>query len=296
MRWWVLWSLMLLTACGREGPAYQPSFGFRTDPTLREYVVGILPQHNMQKLVALYAPVVEEINARMPGVRLRMEVSRDFETFERKVANGYFDFAMLNPYQTVLSFKHGYRVFAKMADDEDFRGIILVRRDGGVKSIEDLKGKKIAYPSITALAAGMQPQFYLHTHGIDVNRDVINVYVGSQESSIMNVFSGQVAAAATWPPPWRQFVAEYPERARQLEIKWETEPLVNNGWVARHDIAPEVVAQFASALYALEHSESGAPLLAQLPISRFEPASNETYEPVRRFAQSFSRTVRPVEW
>ena len=44
------------------------------------------------------------------------------------------------------------------------------------------------------LAATMMPQYYLHTHGIDVNRDVETRYVGSQESSILNVLRGHVAA------------------------------------------------------------------------------------------------------
>ena len=45
------------------------------------------------------------------------------------------------------------------------------------------------------------PQYYLHQQGIDVNRDIQNAYVGSQESSIMNAYLGQSAAGVTWPPP-----------------------------------------------------------------------------------------------
>lgn len=112
----------------------------------------------------------------------------------------------------------------------------------------------------------------------------------------MSVYSGQVDAAATWPPPWRQFVAQFPERAKQLEPRWETDYLVNNGWVARQNLPPEVVAKFAQALFALDRTEQGRALLAQLPVSRFETASDKTYEPVRRFAKTFAETVRPVEW
>ncbi|MEZ4694041.1 MAG: PhnD/SsuA/transferrin family substrate-binding protein [Aliarcobacter sp.] len=50
------------------------------------------------------------------------------------------------------------KVFAKMGDDENFRGIFLVRKDSGIKNFEDLKGKKISYPAPTALAATILPQ------------------------------------------------------------------------------------------------------------------------------------------
>lgn len=243
----------------------------------------------------MYGPILEHLGTAMPGVHFRLEASRNYEDFDKKLYNGRFDFAMPNPYQTVLSLKHGYRVFGKMGDDENFRGLILVRKDSGIRVVHDLKGKKLAYPGPTALAATMMPQYYLHTQGLDVNRDIENVYVGSQESSILNVFRRQVAAGATWPLPWQQFSAEHPDQASQLEVKWQTESLPNNGWVVRNDVPPELASQFARALFGLNGSEEGRKMLARLPIARFEPATDATYAPVRAYLEVFSKTVRPVE-
>lgn len=41
-----------------------------------------------------------------------------------------------------------------MCDDEIFRGIILVPRDSHIHEVTDLKGKSVAHPSASALAAG----------------------------------------------------------------------------------------------------------------------------------------------
>lgn len=297
MKWLAaFFTILLFSGCEQpQDNDYQPGFGKRPVADTREYVVGILPQHNPQRLMELYAPILERINAGIPGVRFELEASRNYEDFEKKLYAGHFDFAMPNPYQAVLSLKHGYRIFGKMGDDESFRGIILVRKDSSIRKVSDLKGKKIAYPARTALAAGMMPQYYLHTHGIDVNRDVESLYVGSQESVIMNVFRGRVAAGATWPVPWQIFTAEHPEMAGQLDVKWQTEPLVNNGWVVRKDVSPELADKFAAALFGLNASEQGREMLARLPLSRFEPASDASYAPVRNYLERFSRTVRPVE-
>jgi len=70
-----------------------------------------------------------------------------------------------------------------MGDDENFRGIILVRKDSAIENVADLKGKAVSYPAPTALAAAMMPQYYLQTHGLDVMNDLDNRYVGSQASS-----------------------------------------------------------------------------------------------------------------
>jgi len=294
-RWMLIIVVFLFAACSRQEEAYQPAFAKQAPEGVREYVVGIHPLHNPKRLAEVYGPIIAYLQENIPGVRFKLEASRNYEEFDKKLYGGHFDFAMPNPYQTVRSLKHGYRVFGKMGDDENFRGIILVRKDSGIRSVHDLKGRKVAYPAATALAAAIMPQYYLHTHGIDINRDVENLYVGSQESSIMNVLRGHVAAAATWPVPWMTFTQEHPDWAGQLEVKWQTGTLPNNGWVVRRDVPPELAVHFARLLTSMSDSEAGRLMLARLPVSRFESATDETYQPVRDYLQIFSATVRPLE-
>jgi len=289
--------LLLLAACDQSSDhSYQPSLSNETPLPASEYVVGIHPLHNPQRLLKVYGPIVDYINARIPEAHFKLEASRNYEEFEKKLYAGQFAFAMPNPYQSVQSLQHGYRVFGKMADDDNFRGIILVRKDGGIREVTDLKGKAVAYPAATALAATMMPQFFLHSHGIDVNRDIDNRYVGSQESAIMNVLLGHVAAAATWPVPWKTFSQQHPEQAAELEVKWQTDALLNNGWVVRSDIPQAIVDRFAEQLFSLQDTDAGREILTRVPVSRFEAANDETYRPVRDFLEKFSATIRRIDY
>jgi phosphonate transport system substrate-binding protein len=295
MKWWMVLFCVVLAACGKSADSvYQPTLGARGEAALVTYRVGIHPLHNPQRLMEVYGPIIDHIDAAMPDVELRLEASRNYEEFERKLYNGYFDFVLPNPYQTVLAIRQGYQVFGKMADDTEFRGLILLRRDSPVRTVADLKGQKVAYPAPTALAATLLPQHYLHTHGLDVNRDIDNMYVGSQESAIVNVQRGHVAAAATWPVPWKKFLVEQPELASQLAVKWETPPLVNNSWMARRDVPLPLVRRFADLLFGLKDSEAGREMLQRVPVTAFEPASDRTYRPVQAFLDRFASTVRPI--
>jgi phosphonate transport system substrate-binding protein len=296
MRWGLLLLIALLAGCGKQEESYQPGFSEQASDDAKEYIVGIHPLHNPKRLLEVYGPIVAYIETNIPGTHFKLEASRNYDEYDKKLYSGRFDFAMPNPYQTIRSLHHGYRVFGKMADDSDFRGLILVRKDSGIKTVADLKGKKVSYPAATALAATMMPQYYLHTHGIDVNRDIENLYVGSQESSIMNVLRGHVAAGATWPIPWKTFVKERPELASQLEIKWQTGTLPNNGWVVRKDTPPEVADRFATLLFDLDKTAEGRAMLVRLPVSRFEAATEKTYQPVQDFLKIFSDSVRHVEY
>ena len=297
MRWLTALLALWLAGCGQPADdVYQPTLSPQGGAMRMTYVVGIHPLHNPQRLAEIYGPLVDYIDAAMPEVVLKLEASRSYEEFEKKLYNGHFDFAMPNPYQTVLALKRGYQVFGKMADDAHFRGLILLRRDSPVQTEADLKGKTVAYPAPTALAATLLPQHYLHSHGLDINRDIEKLYVGSQESAIASVLRGHAAAAATWLVPWQRFSADAPEQASQLVVKWQTRSLPNNGWVARTDIPEPRVQQFAALLFGLKDSAAGRQLLQRVPVTAFEPAADATYQPVRAFLENFAKTVRPIPY
>ncbi|HSV28550.1 MAG TPA: phosphate/phosphite/phosphonate ABC transporter substrate-binding protein [Candidatus Omnitrophota bacterium] len=285
-----------LWACdGKGGQPYAPDYS-QSPPTDRKvYVFGVHPLHNPEQLDAIYSPLLAHVSTRLGGVDLRLEASSNYAHFERKLAERRFDFALPNPYQVLMALRHGYRVFAKMGDDQDFHGILLARKDGPIRSVADLKGKAVSYPAPTALAATMLPQRYLHDHGIDVTADIENRYVGSQESSIMNVVLGNVAAGATWPQPWRNFQRDNPDAAAQLHIIAETPSLPSNGLIARDDVPAELVGKVGAILVSLHESPEGRALLQRCPTSRFDPATDATYDPVRDFLVRFNANVRPVD-
>jgi len=286
---------IFLAACDNTEQDYAPTIDPADGTEAETVLFGIHPLHNPRKLNRVFGPLVDYLNANLKGSRFRLEASIDYPDFEQKLYAGKFEFALPNPLQTLKALDHGYRVFGKMADDEKFRGIFLVRRDSPVRALDDLRGKTISYPAKTALAGAMMPQAFLQANGIDVSSETTSNYVGSQESSIMNVAVGASIAGATWPPVWEQFKREQPELADQLEIRWQTEPLLNNALVVRDDVPAELANRVATLIFALQGSGEGRDILTGMELSKFEPASSTTYEPVRRFLEKFNATVRPIE-
>ena len=293
----IMFFMFALVACGQNeaGKTAEPQYTTKAPVVAKEYVFAIHPLNNPARLFEIYGPLIDYLNRNIPEAKFRLEASRNYEEFEKKLYARQPDFALPNPYQTLNSLSHGYHVIAKMGDDYKFTGVILVRRDGGIKKVTDLKGKKVAYPARTALAATMMPQYYFQTHGLDVNHDIENLYVGSQESSIMNVYMGNVAAGATWPMPWEAFQKEHPKMARELELKWETAPLINNGVVVRDDVPEPLARQVAQLLDTLHTHAEGKTMLARMPLSRFELADDKRYRVIEDFLHKFSETVYPIE-
>lgn len=299
---WLLFCLLLtwlLPGCKARldsSADYRPTFGAQPTSQVqqRPVRVGIHPLHNPALLFQRYGPIVERLNERIPQALFTLEASRNYQEFEDKLARRQLDIALPNPYQTLQAQEHGYRIFGKMGDDDMFRGLVLVRIDSDIHQPSQLRGRAISFPSATALAATMQPQLALHQQGLPFDSYEAR-YVGSQESSIMNVILGQTAAGATWPAPWQSFQQTHPEQARQLRVLLQTPPLVNNALMAKDDLPEPLLQAVADVLFTLHQDDAGQAMLAALPVSRFEPASASTYQPVQQFLDEYERQIRPLK-
>ncbi|OQX20755.1 MAG: phosphonate ABC transporter substrate-binding protein [Desulfobulbaceae bacterium A2] len=286
--------LLLELGCEQEPQTPGPKYGVAS-PDTATYHFAVHPLHNPTKLIQDYQPLLDYLNAELNGARLSLEASRDYANFEEKYQDRKPEFLLPNPWQTLQAMKAGYSVIAMAGEPNDFKGIFIVRRDSDIREPFDLKGKAVSYPSPTALAACIMPQYFLHTHGVDINRDIENCYVGSQESSIMNVSMQKTVAGATWPPPWRSFQKEYPAEAAELKVLWETEPLINNSVMIRDDIPVAIRQQVQTLLVGLHESEQGKAILANMETARFIAATDQDYEVVRVYVERFEREVRAVE-
>lgn len=292
--------LVLGAGCRREsapeaGPVYSDKDV--ANEAVIEYSFAVNPLHNPVRLFQIYQPMVDLINARTEGFRLKLETSENFAAFEAKLARRSVHFALANPYQTLQAEKTGYRILAAEGDTEKVRGVILVRKDSGVKEIADLKGATISFPAPTALVATMMPKYYLKKAGLDVEKEAKPVYVGTQDSAIMNVYQGLSKAGCSWLGLWEQLTRERPEIAEAVEVKWMTEPIINKGFVARDDVPESHMQMVREAIVTLHTTAAGRAALEKTNLTRYEPATSETYEPVRVFMKEYeaefgTQTVR----
>jgi len=274
------------------GPKYADSLPENTIPV---YHLAIHALHNPVKMIEVYTPLIEYLNENIREAKFVLETSKDYSDFEKKYESRLPEILLPNPWQTIQAMEVGYVVIAMAGEPKDFKGIFLVRKDSYIKNPIDLKGKKISYPSATALAACIMPQYFLYKNGVDVNKDITNLYVGSQESAIMNVYLKISDAGATWPQPWRAFQKEHPVEASQLRLIWETETLINNSIMVRDNLPDVIKTKIQHSLINLVKTEQGKLILQKMEIARFLFAENKDYDTIRTYISEFEKNVRLVK-
>ncbi len=105
----------------------------------------------------------------------------------------------------------------------------------------------------------------------------------------MNVYFGRSAAGCVSDAAWRAFQKERPEMAQALQVKWQTEPLIGSGILARDDVPHPHVRAVAEALFELRETPRGREILEGMKISGFKPATSESYDPVWQFLNDYKK-------
>ena len=290
LKFWFLLFCLFFAGCEQkvETTRYEPML---VDSTQKVYVVGIHPYLNSQKMYLSYHPILNYLETQIPHTKFKLETSEDYAQYNDKLRQQVFDFSLPNPYQTVTSLAYQYRVIAKMKPDTEFRGILVARKDKHIRNIMQLKNNKVSFPAPTALAAAMMPLYFLHMEGLDTEKDIQKLYVGSQFSSIMNAYNGDTLAGATWPTAWKDWCRENPEKVPEMEMIWETPALINNGFVVHERVPFGLSQHVAVVLSSLDLHQAGEALLNEAGFDGFEIASNTTYDAVADFLNRFDKTL-----
>lgn len=282
-------SLTLFSACSdnKKEEVYRPSGEITSK---KVFIVGIHPYLNSKKTYDSYRPILDYLEQQIQNSSFVLETSSSYATYDEKLYRGDFHFSLPNPFQTHNALKHNYEVIAKMKPDSVFRGIIVARKESKLKDVQQLKHKSISFPAPTALAATMMPLYYLHEQGLDLST-ITKKYVGSQYSSILNAYSSDTIAGATWPPPWESWCKENPDKAKEMEVVWQTQALINNGFVVRNDVPKEFAKEVASVLLSLDTTIEGQKMLKNAGFSGFEHAANDDYLIVKDFLEKYDKVI-----
>ena len=234
---------------------------------------GIVPQQAASKLARSWSPVFDFLS-RQSGLKIQFATAKDIPTFERQLDAGDYDFAYMNPYHFTVFNRHpGYQAVAR-ARDKKIKGIIVVRKDSPIQSIEELDQMTLAFPAPAAFAASILPRSELLSRGLDFQ----SRYVSSHDSVYLAVAKGIYPAGGG---VIRTFNNIAPETRDQLRVLWTSQGFTPHAIAANPDVSAEAMASMQSALVDMEQSDEGRALLKRLNIKGFEAAENKDWDDVR---------------
>lgn len=234
---------------------------------------GIVPQQSAKKLAKLWTPIFKHLSDKT-GTTIRFATANNIPTFEERVRSGEYDIAYMNPYHyTVFSQKPGYDAIARQKNKR-IKGIVVVKKDSDIKSLEELDKQKLAFPSPAAFAASVLPRAKMEQDGMAIEPK----YVSSHDSVYLSVSKGFFVAGGG---VMRTFNNTAPEVREKLRVLWTTPTYTPHAIAVHPRVKPETVAKLKQALLEMNTDPEGQRLLKTINFKGIELAQNADWDDVR---------------
>ncbi|MCB1736905.1 MAG: phosphate/phosphite/phosphonate ABC transporter substrate-binding protein [Gammaproteobacteria bacterium] len=247
--------------------------GVQAQDTAAEYTFGVVPQQAASELARVWVPVLNYLEART-GYKLGFRTAPNIPEFERRLANGDYALAYMNPYHyTVFAKSPGYRAFARQKDKR-IRGLLVVAAESSINSLKDLEGTTIAFPAPAAFAASLLPRAHLRQQGIGFTP----TYVSSHDSVYRAVALGLYPAGGGIE---RTLGNIDPDVRARLRVLWRTPAFTPHAIAARGDVPQAVIDTLQAAMIAMVDDPEGANLLDALGFKGIESAKDADWDDVR---------------
>ena len=240
---------------------------------VKPLVFGVVPQQSAAKLARNWIPLLKFVSEKA-GVELKFATAPDIPTFERRLANGDYDIAYMNPYHyVVLNKEVGFKALVH-EKGKRIKGIIVANKNSSFNTLEDLSEQVIAFPAPASFAATLIPKANLIKKDINFTYQ----YVNSHDAVYRNIAEGRFVAGGGI---MRTFNA-LPESVRhQLKIIWTSDKYTPHA-IATYSSVSEVTRQkLITGFLEVEYADTSAQLLAPLAMKGFVKANCDDWDDVR---------------
>ena len=243
------------------------------------YKLSMLPRYSSEEINRRISPLAEYLS-QLTGAKIEPVVTSDFTQYEKQLKSGAIAMGYENPYiYTLVSGTHQALAMAVKGKDRDkFRGIIITRKDGGLSTLAQLRGRTIAIVGLTSAGGYLSQKLSLMQVGINVETDctIIEAVDNKQENVILSVYTGEVDAGFIRESALHR--ADNYISPAQIRILSESAWLPNWAFSVDKRLPEEIKKDLQSALLLLKPNH---PVMKALKIDSFRMAADSDYQPVR---------------
>jgi phosphonate transport system substrate-binding protein len=222
------------------------------------------------------------------GVPVRVTVASDYAAVIEALRNRTADLAFVHPGGYVLAHREAKATIVARNlwhGKSSFTSRIFVRKESGIKSVEELRGKSMAFVDPASSSGYIYPMVLLVQRGLVKNRDPKTffkevVFSGAHDASMRALLNGHVDAIASFDVAREQYLKDPAERERIVVIA-ETPEIPEAGIAARDGMDPALFARVRTALLSIKPPVHADLLKRLYEIDGFAPAEDRDYDPVR---------------
>lgn len=204
------------------------------------------------------------------GVAMDYALFSSYEALDRGLLGGLVDIAWNAPLaqaQTLILGGGACRALAMRDTDRHVATVVLATAGGPVESLDDLRGRRMAFGVRRSSELDLIPRFQLRQQGLDVERECEVVELEASDypgggrwvhplTTIAAIDEGRVDAATLFEPTFRSLVERGKLDPATYRVVWRSGQYSHCGFAVRPGLEDERSRRFVEVLTAMDYDNS----------------------------------------
>lgn len=250
---------------------------------MAEIVLGVFPRRPVATTHKAFKPLADHLSKEL-GEPVKLVVPKNFKAFWKGVQEKQFDLVHYNQYHYLLSHKkQGYKVIVANEEmkSKTISGSLSVRKDSGIKSVADLKGKTILFGGgKKAMGSYIAPTAILKKHGLHAEKDYTVQFAKNPPSAVIGVYNKVADAAGAGNVILKIKGVKEKINTDEMTVLAESEAFTQLPWAVKGDMSDAKSKKIQNIM-----TSAPGPVLKSAKVTGFFKVTDTDYNKVREITE-----------
>lgn len=251
--------------------------------------MGFVPLKNSEQLVEDVKPIADYLSQKM-GVKVEAFTASNYIGVVEGIGSGSVDFGIIPPFSSVLAQKQSNAqpllTSKGKSGKSGYTAELYVRKDSGIKSLQDVKGKKVAFVDPSSSSGYIYPGAMLVQSGINLEKDISYQFSGGHDKSLQLLLNKDVDVIATFDGVEERYGKEFPAALTDIEKLASSDTIPGIMVTASNKMDKELQEKLKQALLDMEKDPKMKELFTKMfSITGFEEVDQTAYNKVEETAK-----------
>jgi len=279
-----------LAVPGAPGHGRPPEGESAAKPRREQVLIGLIPELNIFQQKKRFRLLGEYLGRKI-GMPVEFTILSRYGNILESFEAGGMDGAFFGSFTGALAIERlGVVPLARPVNldgTSTYHGFLFVRKDSGIRTVKEMRGKRMAFVDRATTAGYLFPLAWLRERGVAGPDGFFSEYyfTGSHDAAMIAVLDRKADVGAAKHSVWDRVRRVNPRVDEELLILAESQRVPSNGLCVRKDMEPDLREALRRALLDLERDPEGTRVLAEFGAIRFIETTAADYAPVQRMAR-----------
>ncbi|MGB6376819.1 MAG: phosphate/phosphite/phosphonate ABC transporter substrate-binding protein [Syntrophobacteria bacterium] len=289
--------LTILFGCGET----KTERDIETQESRPSLVLGLIPERNIFKQLDRYEPLATYLSEKI-GADVKLKVLTRYGNLIDNFASADLDGAFFGSFTYTLAHaKLGVEAIARpetVGGVSTYYGLIFVRKDSDIKSVQDMKGKSFVFVDRATTAGYLLPLAFFRAHRIENYKTFFKetYFSGTHEDAIYDVLNKKAEIGAAKNTVFARLAAADSRVKDELVILARSPEVPENGLAVRNDLDHAIRNKLQEALLNMQNESQGIQVLKDLGAMRFIETTDSDYANVYKYAKQIGLDLTTYQY